>query len=82
MPEPKSRKQFTYTPPPKKTPGPPRMQTWVAPAMVVLLLLGLTWVVVYYVSEAAWPISALGNWNLLIGLAFIGAGCVLATKWR
>jgi hypothetical protein len=82
MPEPSSRKQFTYTPPPKKTPGPPRLQTWVAPTMVVLLVLGLVWVVVYYVSQAEYPVSALGDWNLLVGLGLIAAGCVTATKWR
>jgi len=82
MPEPISRKQFTYTPPPKKTPGPPRLQTWVAPTMVVLLVLGLVWVVVYYVSQAEYPVSALGDWNLLVGLGLIAAGCVTATKWR
>ena len=82
MPEPSSRKQFTYTPPPKKTPGPPRLQTWVAPTMVVLLVLGLAWVVVYYVTQAEYPVASLGDWNLLVGLGLIAAGCVTATKWR
>ncbi|MGL4650545.1 MAG: cell division protein CrgA [Caldilineaceae bacterium] len=26
--------------------------------------------------------SALGNWNLLVGFAFIAAGFVVSTKWR
>jgi len=82
MPESKGRKQVAYTPPPKKAPGPPRLQAWVAPAMVILLVVGLAWVVVYYISEARYPIEALGDWNLVIGLVLIGAGCVVATKWR
>lgn len=83
MPEPKSRKQPTYTPPPPKKPsGPPVLQAWVAPTMVTLLVLGLAWVVVYYITSAAWPIAALGDWNLLVGLGLIGLGCVAATKWR
>lgn len=83
MPESKSRKKDdTYTPPPTKPAGPPRMQNWVAPTMVGLLVVGLAWVVLYYLTEAALPIEALGNWNLLIGLAFLGAGCMVATKWR
>jgi hypothetical protein len=82
MPESKSRKEFEYKPPPKKAPGPPRLQTWVAPTMVVLLVLGLAWVVVYYVSESKLPIESLGDWNLLVGLGMIAAGCVVATKWR
>lgn len=82
MPEPSSRKQFTYTPPPTKAPGPPRLQTWVAPTMVVLLVLGLVWVVVYYVTQAAYPVAALDDWNLVVGLGLIAAGCLTATKWR
>jgi len=82
MPESKSRKQLDYTPPPKRTPGPPRLQTWVAPTMVVLLVLGLAWVVVYYVTESAWPVASLGDWNLLVGLGLIALGCIVATKWR
>lgn len=82
MPEPKSRKQFTYTPPPEKKQGPPKLQNWVAPTMVALLVLGLLWVVVYYVTESQWPIEALGDWNLAIGLGLIAGGCMAATKWR
>lgn len=82
MPESKSRKEFAYTPPPKKAPGPPRLQTWVAPTMVTLLVVGLAWVVVYYVTETAYPIAAFGDWNLLVGLGLIAGGCITATKWR
>ena len=48
----------------------------------LFLLVGLAWVVVYYVTSAEWPIGAIGDWNLVIGLGLIGVGCVLATKWR
>jgi hypothetical protein len=83
MPESRGRKTDEYIPPPqKKVAKPPRVLNWVAPAMVAMLVIGLLWVVVYYVSSAEWPIGALGDWNLLVGMAFIGAGCVLATKWR
>lgn len=83
MPESKSRKKDdVYTPPPTRPAAPPRLQNWVAPTMVGLLLLGLAWVVVYYLSSSELPISALGDWNLLIGLGLIGAGCMAATKWR
>jgi len=50
--------------------------------MVVLLVLGLAWVVVYYVTEADLPIAALGDANLLVGLGLIAAGCVVATQWK
>ncbi len=30
-------------------------------------LLGIAWIVVFYVSQGSLPIAALGTWNLLIG---------------
>jgi hypothetical protein len=39
-------------------------------------------VVVYYVTSAEWPIGAIGDWNLLVGLGLIALGCITATKWR
>jgi len=45
-------------------------------------VLGLAWVVVYYVTQAEYPVAALEDWNLLVGLGLIAAGCLTATKWR
>jgi len=50
--------------------------------MVTLFLLGLLWIVVFYVTQGSLPISPLGNWNLVIGFGFIIAGFVLSTQWR
>jgi len=50
--------------------------------MVTLFLLGLLWIVVFYITQGNLPISPLGNWNLIIGFGFIIAGFVLSTQWR
>jgi Cell division protein CrgA len=51
--------------------------------MVTLLVLGLVWIVVYYITEASLPMmSALGGWNLVVGMGLITAGFIIATKWR
>jgi hypothetical protein len=51
--------------------------------MVTLLVLGLAWIVVYYITEANLPLmSALGGWNLVIGMGLITVGFITATKWR
>jgi hypothetical protein len=34
------------------------------------------------VSSAAWPISAIGNWNIVIGFAFIAGGFGVSTQWK
>lgn len=56
---------------------------WIAPLMVTLFLIGLAWIVVFYITRGDLPLmSELGNWNLLVGFAFIAAGFVVSTKWR
>jgi hypothetical protein len=50
--------------------------------MVAAFLIGLFWIVVFYVTQMKWPISALGQWNMVVGFGFIGVGFSLATRWR
>jgi hypothetical protein len=55
---------------------------WLAPTMVTAFLIGLFWIVVFYVSETRYPISGIGAWNMIVGFSFIGVGFSLATRWR
>lgn len=59
-------------------------QPWVAPLMVALLLIGLMWIVVFYLAgDQIGFMQSIGNLgNVLIGFGFIGAGFALSTKWR
>lgn len=83
MPKSNVRKQADYTPPPpKRVRREPRVQSWVGPIMVTLFLVGLAWIVVYYVSQSNYPIGSFGDWNLAIGLALIAGGFIAATKWK
>ena len=53
--------------------------------MLGCFLIGLAWIVVYYVTsqDADVPlIGDLGNYNLLIGIGFMATGFVFATKWE
>jgi hypothetical protein len=47
---------------------------WFKPVMFGFMLLGLIWIIVFYVSQGALPVAALGSWNILVGfgIAFIG----------
>jgi hypothetical protein len=56
---------------------------WVPITGSVLLILGLVWIVVFYVAGASIPVmSALGNWNLLVGMGSIVAGFLVFTRWK
>ena len=83
MPRSPIRRRKAFTPPPDKTRSvkleSPR---WFAPLMVGFMVVGLMWVVVYYVSQTDYPIGSIGNWNMAIGFGFITIGFILATRWR
>ncbi len=82
MPKSRVRKRAVYTPPARSTKAKisPR---WLVPTMVFCLVFGLAWIAVFYVTSGTIPLmSALGNWNLLVGFAFIIGGVVLSTRWR
>lgn len=81
MPKSRTRTKAVYTPPPRAARGKvsPR---WLAPVMLATLVIGLVWIVVFYVSNENWPVSAMGPGNLVVGFAFIIVGLGLATRWR
>lgn len=56
--------------------------SWLAPVMVANFLIGLLWIVIFYISQTAYPIPGIGAWNMIIGFSFIAVGFSLATKWR
>jgi hypothetical protein len=82
VPKSRSRKKVDYTPPPTRSPSKRVSPPWVAPLMVGLFLVGIVWLVLFYVTNNDLPVSALGNWNLLVGFGFIIAGFGVSTQWR
>jgi hypothetical protein len=50
--------------------------------MVTCWIVGLLWIVVFYLAPDLKYMSDLGNWNLLIGMALISVGFVFATRWQ
>ena len=82
MPESRARKKADYTPPPTRAAGPTTSPGGYAPVMVALLVVGLLYVVVFYVTDRRFPIEALGSWNVVVGFVVMMAGFVMATRWR
>jgi hypothetical protein len=82
VPKSRVRPKAAYTPPPtrssKKAVSPP----WLAPLMLGLFLVGIVWLVLFYVTGGSLPVQAVTNWNLLIGFGFIVAGFGVATQWK
>lgn len=55
---------------------------WYAPTFVALMLVGLLWIVVFYLSQGRFPMQGLGNWNLGVGAALLISGFLMTTNWR
>jgi hypothetical protein len=82
VPKSRVRQKAAYTPPPTRSPKKQVSPPWVAPVMVGSFLLGLVWLILFYVTNGSLPVSALGNWNLIVGFAFIVGGFGISTQWR
>ena len=56
---------------------------WVPPVMITMFLIGLLWLVVYYVAGQYIPIMKdLNQWNMGIGMGFMAVSFGLATMWE
>lgn len=84
MPESRKRKRPVYAPPAaagrqRRRPSP----AWFAPLMLTVFLIGIAWLVVFYLTQGDMPLTGnLGNGNLAIGFGFIIVGFALSTQWR
>ncbi|MCS5735358.1 cell division protein CrgA [Herbiconiux daphne] len=61
-----------------KNPNP----VWFKPVMFGFMLVGLLWIIVFYVSQGVFPIPDLGSWNILIGFGIAFIGFIMTTRWR
>ena len=50
--------------------------------MLALFLIGLAWIVLFYVTQSKLPVEAIGSWNIVVGFGFIAAGFVVSTQWK
>lgn len=90
MPESKSRNKKKATPKAEKSeakvalPGEAVNPRWLAPVMLGLMILGLAWIVTFYLTSAdlRLPIPQIGQWNLAVGFGLIIVGFGLTTRWR
>ncbi|MGW6916554.1 cell division protein CrgA [Kitasatospora sp. NPDC054939] len=82
MPKSRLRKKSDYTPPTVATVKISSGRSWVAPLMLALFLVGLVWIVTYYVTSGSWPVESWRNWNILVGFGFIAAGFGVSTQWK
>lgn len=57
---------------------------WFKPVMFGFMLVGLVWIVLYYVTSStlALPIPPLGQNNIFVGFGLILVGFLMTTRWK
>ena len=55
---------------------------WYKIVMIGLMIVGLLWIITFYLFQGLVPIPGIGQWNLFIGLAFMLSGLIMTTRWR
>lgn len=56
--------------------------SWYPIVMAAVLVLGLAYLVVYYLAPDLAFMKDLGGWNLAIGFGIMLVGLVMAVRWR
>lgn len=60
----------------------PTSRRWVPPTFITVGLLGVAWLVLYYIAGDQIPLMRdLGNWNILIGMGGMAAAFGISTLW-
>jgi hypothetical protein len=87
VPKSQVRKKKIYTPPTDvlpaanaadKKPSP----LWLPVTAVGLVVFGIGWLVLFYLSESTLPVLSWGYWNLAVGFGAMVASLALFSKWR
>ena len=55
---------------------------WFKPIMFGLMLIGLAWILTFYVSSSQLPVAALGSWNIAVGFGIMFVGFLMTTRWK
>jgi len=60
---------------------------WFLPVTITLLVVGLVWIMVYYISQTLYPLGSgtpinLGAGNIIVGFGLMMVGFGFLTRWK
>ena len=61
--------------------------SWFLPVTLTFLVVGLVWIMVYYISQTVYPLGSgtpinLGAGNIIVGFGLMMVGFGLLTRWK
>lgn len=59
-----------------------RTPTWYIALMLGFMVIGLLWLMVFYISGTTYPIPGIEYWNIGIGVGLMMVGLIMTTGWR
>ncbi|HSN35826.1 MAG TPA: cell division protein CrgA [Arthrobacter sp.] len=83
MPESKRRKRPAHeTPQTSAAQANKPNPVWFKPVMFGLMIIGLLWIITFYISEGTLPVAAWGSGNIIAGFGIAIIGFLMTTRWR
>ncbi|ORC15918.1 MULTISPECIES: cell division protein CrgA [Rothia] len=55
---------------------------WYRVIMFAMILIGIFWIIIFYITQSVYPVPGIGNWNIGIGIGFMMVGLIMTTRWR
>jgi hypothetical protein len=55
---------------------------WFKPVMFGFMIVGLLWIIVFYITNGQFPIREANSWNIAIGFGILLVGFLMTTRWR
>ena len=55
---------------------------WFKPVMFGLMIIGLLWIITFYITEGQFPVRDWASWNIVAGFGIAIVGFLMTTRWR
>ena len=55
---------------------------WYRVIMFSLMIIGILWIMTFYISSSAFPIPGIASWNIVIGVGLMMVGLLMTTRWH
>ncbi len=87
MPKSQVRKKKVYTPPSDIRPAATAASrkpspVWLPFSAVGLIVVGIAWLVIYYLSGQRYPVGSWDYWNLAVGFGCMVGSLAILSRWR